>query len=411
MRPNNKFFLLISVLLLALLSLSFSPNWGFFGHKRINRLAVFTLPVEMMPFYKKHIEYITEHSVDPDKRRYASNFEAIRHYIDIDHWGEAPFAHIPRNWTDMLAKYTDIYVITENKDTVHVFGDSLSYVANDSIFQENLAIALPYSAYRKFIKNNIVSIYYEEEWRIPCDSLYQLLGGYYTIDCSSIYAEEEFTSYGILPYHLKSMQYKLTEAFENGDIKGILRHSSDFGHYIADAHVPLHTTENYNGQMTNQLGIHAFWESRLPELYADEEFDFFVGRAEYIEDKEQFFWDIVLKSHSYVDEVLDFEKQLRKDYPSDQQFCYEERNGRTVRIPCSGFSRAYYEKLDGQVEERMCEAIYHLGCAWYTAWIDAGQPDLINLGERVITENEEAEVQKLNEQFNSGTIKGRNHGQ
>ncbi len=27
--------------------------WGFFGHKRINRMAVFTLPPEMMVFYKK----------------------------------------------------------------------------------------------------------------------------------------------------------------------------------------------------------------------------------------------------------------------------------------------------------------------------------------------------------------------
>ena len=44
--------------------------WGFFGHKRINRMAVFTLPPEMVTFYKQHIDYLTEHAVDPDKRRY-----------------------------------------------------------------------------------------------------------------------------------------------------------------------------------------------------------------------------------------------------------------------------------------------------------------------------------------------------
>jgi len=59
--------------------------WGFFGHKRINRMAVFTLPPELVGFYKYHIEYITEHAVDPDKRRYAVEGEAPRHYIDIDH--------------------------------------------------------------------------------------------------------------------------------------------------------------------------------------------------------------------------------------------------------------------------------------------------------------------------------------
>ena len=46
--------------------------------------------------------------------------------------------------------------------------------------------------------------------------------------------------------------------------------------------MPLHTTENYNGQMTGQRGIHGFWESRLPELKS-KDYDYFVGRAEYVE--------------------------------------------------------------------------------------------------------------------------------
>ena len=75
------------------------------------------------------------------------------------------------------------------------------------------------------------------------------------------------------------MQQRLTKAFQDRDAKKIIQLSSEFGHYIGDAHVPLHTTENYNGQLTNQVGIHAFWESRIPELFADTEFDYFVGKA------------------------------------------------------------------------------------------------------------------------------------
>ena len=63
-------------------------SWGFYAHKRINRLSVFTLPPDMIVFYKKHIEFITEHAVDPDKRRYAVDGEAPRHFIDIDHYSE-----------------------------------------------------------------------------------------------------------------------------------------------------------------------------------------------------------------------------------------------------------------------------------------------------------------------------------
>jgi hypothetical protein len=46
----------------------------------------------------------------------------------------------------------------------------------------------------------------------------------------------------------------------------ILRLSADFGHYLGDLNVPLHTTMNYNGQLTGQEGIHGFWESRNPEI-------------------------------------------------------------------------------------------------------------------------------------------------
>ncbi|MCI0750948.1 MAG: S1/P1 Nuclease, partial [Flammeovirgaceae bacterium] len=48
----------------------FLCSWGFFAHQRINKLAVFTLPPELIGFYKKNIQFITEASVNPDRRRY-----------------------------------------------------------------------------------------------------------------------------------------------------------------------------------------------------------------------------------------------------------------------------------------------------------------------------------------------------
>jgi hypothetical protein len=75
-------------------------QWGFFGHKRINRIAVFTLPPEIFGFYKEHIEFLTDHAVDPDKRRYAVEGEAQCHYIDLDHYykpGENPYEIMPQN--------------------------------------------------------------------------------------------------------------------------------------------------------------------------------------------------------------------------------------------------------------------------------------------------------------------------
>ena len=182
--------------------------------------------------------------------------------------------------------------------------------------------------------------------------------------------------YGILPYHLVESQKKLTSAFASMNIDEIMRRAGEMGHYISDAHVPLHTTENYNGQLTGQDGIHAFWESRLPELFAEAEYDFWVGKCEYIDDKEKYFWSIVASSHSKVEDVLSKEKHLSQRFPRDQQYCFDMRLERVQRLECEEYAKAYQRELNGMVEVQMQKAIQAVGTSWFTAWVDAGKPQL-----------------------------------
>jgi hypothetical protein len=285
--------------LIFLISYQSLFSWGFFAHKRINRIAVFTLPPEMVGFYKYHIEFITEHAIDPDKRRYAIDGEAERHYIDLDRYykyGPDLSKVIPKHWNDALAKF--------GADT---------------------------------LKAN-----------------------------------------GIIPWHIDVMVKRLTEAFRREDLDRILRISADLGHYIGDAHVPLHTTENYNGQLTNQRGIHGFWESRLPELYSDN-YDFFVGKASYIEDPLEKAWNVVKASFAAKDSVLLFEAELSKQFPSDKKYSYENRGATLMKVYSEEYSKAYDKLMNGMVERRMREAIITIGSLWYTAWVNAGQPDLKRL--------------------------------
>ncbi|HVG41844.1 MAG TPA: hypothetical protein VM888_09555, partial [Chitinophagaceae bacterium] len=79
--------------------------WGFFGHKKINYYAVFLLPPQMMLLYKQQLNFLSEHAVDPDMRRYAIAEEGPRHYIDIDHYGTYPYDSLPRNYMDAVARY------------------------------------------------------------------------------------------------------------------------------------------------------------------------------------------------------------------------------------------------------------------------------------------------------------------
>ena len=97
--------IIVTLLLLTAAKQSFC--WGFYAHKKINQLAVFLLPPEMMVLYKPQIDFLSEHAVDPDKRRYAIPQEGPRHYIDIDHYGTYPYDSLPRKWNEAVAKYSE----------------------------------------------------------------------------------------------------------------------------------------------------------------------------------------------------------------------------------------------------------------------------------------------------------------
>jgi hypothetical protein len=302
----------------------FLSSWGFFAHKRINRLSVFTLPQGMIRFYKSNINYITEHAVDPDKRRYVDSAEASRHYMDADHYGLSPFNNLPEKWKDAEAKFS---------------ADTLE-------------------------------------------------------------------AYGILPWQIERTYYKLVKAFEERDSSKILKLSSDIGHYIGDAHVPLHITENYNGQLSGQIGIHGFWESRLPELFSDD-YDYFVGKARYIDNPLKEIWKIIKNTFTYKDSVLKVEARLSKKFPSDRKHSFSQRNGVVIKQYSEEYSRAYHEAMQGMIERQMRASIAQTGSFWYSAWVDAGQPLLNKMKKTRISDEEKKRVEKEEKLFQSGKIIGR----
>ncbi|CAL1520680.1 zinc dependent phospholipase C family protein [Chitinophaga sp. MM2321] len=299
--------------------------WGFFAHQRINRLAVFCLPPEMMILYKPHLEYITTHATDPDKRRYVVAAEGARHYIDIDVFDQPPYQRIPRSWQEALAKYG---------------ADSLN-------------------------RN------------------------------------------GILPWHLEKMMAMLTKAFREKDQQRILQLSAEVGHYIADAHVPLHVCSNHNGQFTEQQGIHGLWESRIPELLADDEFDYWAGKARYVPETRKYFWQIITASGLAADTVLRQEKRLSEQLAPSQRFAFENRKGVLVRTYADGYTKAYRLSLGDMVERRMKNAIEAVAACWYTAWVNAGQPPLQSLTHTTLTDSELQEFGQLQQQWIQGKMKGR----
>lgn len=292
----------LAIVLIVFIPLS-TKGWGFFAHQRINRLAVFLLPPEMMVLYKSQLEYLTTHATDADKRRYIVAAEGPRHYIDLDHYKPN---ELPRKW---------IYAVTK-------------------------------------------------------------------------FGEDTLNTYGILPWHISVMMERLTKAFMERDTKQIIKLSADLGHYIADAHVPLHACSNHNGQFTGQQGIHGLWESRIPELLADQTFNYFTEKPVYITDIAATTWQIVTESGKAADTVLKKERTLQM--APDQRYAWENRKGKLVRTYSTAYVRAYQTALGDMVERRMTGAVHMIASYWYTAWVNAGMPPLgkeearIFLKERVL---------------------------
>ena len=221
------------------------------------------------------------------------------------------------------------------------------------------------------------------------------------------FSEDSLIAGGIVPWWVQIMKARLTTAFKEANEAKILKLSAEIGHYIGDAHVPLHASSNHNGQFTDQRGIHGFWESRIPELLADKSWDFFIGKAEYIKSPGDFIWKRVLESAAAADTVLRFEKELSKRFPEDQRFAFEDRNGKLMRQYSSAYTKAYDASMKGMVERRMRQAIYAVASFWYTAWVDAGQPDLTKLSNKTFSEEDLKEFEALNNAWRKGTIQGR----
>lgn len=79
---------------------------------------------------------------------------------------------------------------------------------------------------------------------------------------------------GTVPWRVEEMHGNLTRAFESYARRpfakfDILFFSASLAHYTSDAHVPFHAAWNYDGQLTEQWGIHARFESSMFERYRD----------------------------------------------------------------------------------------------------------------------------------------------
>lgn len=308
-------------------------GWGGWGHKHINRAAVFSLPEEMRTFYYNHIDFITEGAVVPDLRRglLGDKAEGPRHYIDIEDFGKTPINDLPRTMRQAYMKY-------------------------DSAFLQKT---------------------------------------------------------GILPWYIQLLMEKLTTAFKRKNRSEIMFLSAELGHYVGDAHMPLHTASNHDGQQTNQKGVHALWESTLPELYGNS-YNFNAGTAKFIDDVTADTWRMIGQSHDLEDRLLAAEKKVRSTISSDEMYKKDAAGQKVMSFGQPVFSNEYAKQfntsLDDMVQQQMRLSVIDVADYWYTAWVNGGKPDLNAMDDPSLTQRNRRNFKKELKAWKKGRLKNMNLG-
>jgi hypothetical protein len=134
--------------------------------------------------------------------------------------------------------------------------------------------------------------------------------------------------------------------------------AADLGHYVADGHQPLHITRNYNGQYTNQTGIHSRYETKMIGNYLTQ-IIYTDDSATQIHDVSGYIFSYIYNNYEYVDSLLladSLAHALTGSTSSDQYYS-------NLWASAQGFTIDLFKV-----------ASYSLAGLIYTAWIEAGSP-------------------------------------
>lgn len=176
------------------------------------------------------------------------------------------------------------------------------------------------------------------------------------------YGKEFVDKNGTLPWRTEEIYTKLVEAFQQRagySRDNIKFFSAVIAHYVGDAHVPFHAALNYDGQLTQQWGIHSRFET---ELFDRNRVRLRVNPRPVfpVTSTRELIFDSLTSGFPYVQQVLDADKASAA--------------GRDV------FDDGYFAMMFGKtrpiLETRLAESITDVASVITAAWTEAGRPPL-----------------------------------
>jgi hypothetical protein len=181
------------------------------------------------------------------------------------------------------------------------------------------------------------------------------------------WGRETIHEQGLLPWRAAEIFGKLQREFEGLKRENaptylqdnIAFYSAIIAHYLGDAHVPLHSVMNYDGQRTGQNGLHNRWES---ELFDRTRARLTIAPAAptTVKDPREFVFQVLLESNRLADGVLhaDLKAVSGREFYDDVYF----QNLAAEQFPV--------------LERRINDAITAVASMIVGAWDAAGRPPI-----------------------------------
>jgi hypothetical protein len=175
------------------------------------------------------------------------------------------------------------------------------------------------------------------------------------------YGKSKLQSNGLLPWQIGVFSQKLTEDMKAGRWDDARLDAAMLATYVAEAHDPFSTTENFDGKLTAQTGVNERFGTTLIDRYSS----FFPMRpndAAFISDPTDHAFEVCLSSHSLLEPILLAD---RNAYIAGKSYSYNDE-----------YYDRFYNQSAAILIRQLSEASTDIGSYWLTAWTNAGKPQL-----------------------------------
>jgi hypothetical protein len=175
----------------------------------------------------------------------------------------------------------------------------------------------------------------------------------------SKFGKSKLEAGGLLPWQIGVYSQKLTDSLKLGRWDDARLNAAILADYVAEAHDPFNTTDNFDGRFTAQAGINERFGTALIDRFSS----FFPMRpndASYISDPTDHAFESCISAHSWLEVIL--------------------LSDRDARLNAKSYDDAYFDRFynlaAATLIRQLSDAATDVGSYWLTAWINAGRPQL-----------------------------------